>query len=136
MTLGNEFGREARADDHDECNSLTRVPPCRSPSSSPQAAENIKRYVAPQPLSALDRPNIMDVIKRFEHWDILWKTQPWHFAARKNMNIRLNGFRMIERPDANQQGIARRRIIFAPQVCATSATEQTAPRWASETLDG
>ena len=81
-------------------------------------------YVTTEPLFALDGPKSIDVVKRFESWNIFRKIKPWQFAPRKDVNIRLDCFRMIKRPDANQKSIARRRVIFAPQVCAASVAEK------------
>jgi hypothetical protein len=64
-------------------------------------ASSLLGYVATQPLFAVDGPNILNLIKRFERRDILWKIKPRQFAARKDVNIRLDRSRIIKRAGAN-----------------------------------
>src|ERR1700687_3940158 len=90
----------------------------------PRTASGLAGAVGTQPLLSLSCADFLDAIERFESWHARWKIQPWQLAPRKDMNVGLDRFLLIERPGTNEQGVARRTVIATPYVGAAFVAKE------------
>src|SRR6516162_831178 len=76
---------------------------------------NFAGAVAAQPLLALGRPDLVDLVARLKCRHTLRQGQPGQLAARVDVNIRFDRFGRVEGPGAHEQAVTWHDVIPAPQ---------------------
>ena len=80
--------------------------------------------VAAQPLAAFFRPELGELVEGLEGRDAGGELNPRQLAAGEDVHVGCDLLRAVERAGAQQHGVARRRMVFAPQRgAALGATE-------------
>src|SRR5207244_3105557 len=87
------------------------------------AESGLRGAVAAQSLLALGRPDLVWLVARRKRRHPFRQAQPWEFAARVNVNIRLDCLRRVQRPGAHEQAVAGNDVIATPQGGAAALAE-------------
>src|ERR1700730_4861960 len=80
-------------------------------------------YVTAQPLLTGGRPDLRDFVKRLEGGLTRRQLEPRQLASGEDVDVGLDPFRMIQGPDPDEQCIAGRCVVFAPQTRHAIAAE-------------
>src|SRR5205823_11514567 len=70
--------------------------------------------VAVEALAARFGPEFGELVERREGRDARRQLDPRQFAAGEDVDVGRDPLRLVERPRAQQHGVARRRVVFAP----------------------
>src|SRR5712692_1494226 len=95
-----------------------------------KAASGLARGGA-QAGQAFGAPDLGELVEGLEGGRVRRKIQPGQFAAREDVDVGLDGVRIIERAGANEQEIAGRPVIAAPYVDAAFAAKKHVVRFSA-----
>src|SRR5262249_49519509 len=97
---------------------------CCGKSASIPCRSGLPGTVAAQPVLALRRPDLVDLVAGLECRHAFRQYHPRQLAARINVDVRVDRLGPVERPGTHEQAVAGHDVVAAPQRRAASPAKE------------